>query len=127
MSGLQIPPEVRQCCLFLIFFRSYSINFIGMVNYGLLPEPILFNPLKHYLAFIREFVSSRSLSINDPRLKELTRELKHIGTCVMDIYTGNLSQEAIFSEILEFLEINNLKGRKLTGLGQAQDSMTSGL
>jgi hypothetical protein len=77
-----------------------------------IPEPIMFNPLKHYLAFIREFVSSRTLAINDPRLKELSRELKHIGTCVMDIYTGNLSQESIFKEILEFLEINNLKAKE---------------
>jgi len=77
-----------------------------------IPEPVLFNPLKHYLPFIKEFVSSRTLTINDPRLKELTRELKHIGTCVMDIYTGNLSQEGIFKEILEFLETNNLKGKE---------------
>ncbi len=92
-----------------------------MVNYGLLPEPILFNPLKHYLAYIREFADCRTMTIIDPRLKGLTRELKHIGTCVMDIYTGNLSQETIFKEILEFLEINNLKGmeayRSWTGTG----------
>jgi DNA-binding ferritin-like protein (Dps family) len=83
-----------------------------MVNYDLLTEPILFNPLKHYLGFIREFVSNRTLTINDPRLKELTRELKHIGTCVMDIYSGNLSQEGILKEILEFLEANNLKEKE---------------
>ena len=83
-----------------------------MVTYDNSPEPILFNPLKHYLAFIREFAGSLTITINDPRLKELTRELKHIGTCVMDIYTGNLSQEDIFKEILEFLEINKLKGKE---------------
>jgi hypothetical protein len=76
-----------------------------------IPEPLLFNPLKHYLPFIRGFVSSRTLTINDPGLKELTRELKHIGTCVMDIYSGNLSQVGIFNEILEFLESNNLKSK----------------
>jgi DNA-binding ferritin-like protein (Dps family) len=73
-----------------------------------IPEPILFNPLKHYLPFIKDFVGNRTFSINDPHLQELTRELKHIGTCVMDIYTGNLSQEDIFKEILDFLEINHL-------------------
>jgi len=76
------------------------------------PEPLLFNPLKHYLPYINDFVSDRTLTINDPRLKELTRELKHIGTCVMDIYTGNSSQESIFAEILEFLELNNLKKKE---------------
>lgn len=92
-----------------------------MVNYGLIPEPILFSPLKHYLPYIRGFACSRTMTINEPRLKELTRELKHIGTCVMDIYTGNLSQENIFNEILEFLEINKLKGKEFykawTGTG----------
>ena len=86
-----------------------------------IPEPLLFNPLKHYLPFIRDFVNSRNLKINDPGLKELTRELKHIGTCVMDIYTGEFSQEKIFSEILEFLEINKLQEKEVykgwTGTG----------
>jgi hypothetical protein len=78
-----------------------------------IPEPILFNPLKHYLPFIRDFVSSRAFSISDPGLKELTRELKHLGTCVMDIYTGELTQETIFGEIGEFLKINNLQGKEV--------------
>jgi len=79
------------------------------MNSGInIPEPILFNPLKHYLPFIRDFVNSRILTINDPGLKEITRELKHIGTCVMDVYTGGLTQETIFSEIKEFLKLHNL-------------------
>lgn len=86
-----------------------------------IPEPLLFNPLKHYLPFIRDFVGYRTLSINDPALKDLTRELKHIGTCVMDIYTGDLSQETIFNEILEFLKTNNLNKKEIysewTGTG----------
>jgi hypothetical protein len=76
-------------------------------------EPILFNPLKHYLPFIRDFVNSRNLTINDPGLKELTRELKHIGTCVMDIYTGSLSQEIVFREITEFLKTNKIQKREI--------------
>ena len=80
------------------------------MNSGIhIPEPILFNPLKHYLPFIRDFVNSRILTINDPGLKDLTRELKHIGTCVMDIYTGGLTQKTIFSEIKEFLTMHNLQ------------------
>jgi hypothetical protein len=78
-----------------------------------IPEPLLFNPLKHYLPFIRDFVSNRTLSINDLRLKVLTRELKHIGTCVMDIYTGELTQEVIFKEVRAFLETNDLKGKEV--------------
>ncbi len=74
-----------------------------------IPEPLLFNPLKHYLPFIRDFVSGRALALNDQRLKELSRELKHLGTSVMDIYTGDLSQETIFTEVIEFLKNNNIR------------------
>lgn len=77
-----------------------------------IPEPIMFNPLKHYLPFIRDFVSNRAITINDPGLKDLTRELKHIGTCIMDIYTGSLPQVTIFNEIIEFLKINDLWARE---------------
>jgi hypothetical protein len=58
-------------------------------------------------------VNSRNLTINDPGLKELTRELKHIGTCVMDIYTGEFSQEKVFKEIKEFLRIKHLQEREV--------------
>lgn len=78
-----------------------------------IPEPLLFNPLKHYLPFIREYVNSRTFSLNNPKLKDLTRELKHIGTCVMDVYTGRLSEEKIFKEILEFLASNGLREKEV--------------
>jgi hypothetical protein len=74
-----------------------------------IPEPLLFNPLKHYLPYIRDFISTHNLSINDLDLKDLTRELKHLGTSVMDIYTGGLSQVTVFNEILEFLNSYNIK------------------
>lgn len=69
-----------------------------------IPEPLLFNPLKHYLPFIREFVRGQALYINDSGIRELVRELKHLGNCVMDIYTGELSQESVFNEILDYLK-----------------------
>ena len=84
------------------------------MEYGInIPEPLLFNPLKHYLPFIRNFVNNRMSDTKDPGLKELTRELKHLGTCVMDIYTGELSQENIFREITEFLRTNNIRAKEL--------------
>jgi hypothetical protein len=73
-----------------------------------IPEPILFSPLKHYLPFIRDFVNSRNLNLNDPNLKKLTREIKHIGTCVMDVYSGDLPLQSIFIQILDFLRKNQL-------------------
>jgi hypothetical protein len=86
-----------------------------------IPEPLLFNPLKHYLPFIRDYVNGRTLTINDPSLKVLIRELKHIGTCVMDIYTGQLSQNVIFKEIREFLMINKIEERKAFKLWAGTD------
>lgn len=76
-----------------------------------IPRPLLFNPLKHYLPFIRNFTVSNTMPVNDPRLGELAREIKHIGTCVMDIYKGGLTLEAVFSGILGYLETNRLVSR----------------
>jgi hypothetical protein len=65
-------------------------------------EPLLFNPLKHHLGFIREFINLR---IDEPEseIKNLARELKHLGTSVMDVYTGSLSILSISREFKDFL------------------------
>ena len=74
-------------------------------------EPILFNPLKHYLPFIREFTNLKSETENYPGSKEFLKELRHLGTCVMDVYKSDLTLERIFQEIEEFLKSNGLTGR----------------
>jgi len=74
-----------------------------------IPEPLLFNPLKHYLPFIKEFVTNRIMKINDPDLNDLIRDLRHLGNCVMDIYNGELTMDSIFSEIGDFLRNNHLQ------------------
>lgn len=86
------------------------INFMDIESN--IPEPIKFNPLKHYLAFIKEYVYNRSLSVNGPGLKKLTLEIKHIGTRVMDVYAGNLNQDEIFTEVLDFISGNMLQERE---------------
>jgi hypothetical protein len=73
-----------------------------------IPEPILFNPLKHYLPFIREFISNKIMEGENSGSRDFIRELKHLGTCVMDIYAGEMSQVIIFKEILDFLRENNI-------------------
>jgi len=72
------------------------------------PEPFQFNPLKHHLMYIREFISEKLAEEGNIDRKNLVRELKHIGTSVMDIYTGRLKVDKICAEILEFLAANNL-------------------
>jgi len=77
-----------------------------------IPEPILFNPLKHYLPYIRDFISRQLPGTNPEGSASLTKELKHLGTCVMDIYTGELTQPMIFNEVLEFLRENKIPDRE---------------
>lgn len=65
-----------------------------------IPEPFQFNPLKHHLAFIREFIASHEDGRTGP---ELLKSIKHIGTSVMDIYTGTLSTGEILKFVSDFL------------------------
>jgi hypothetical protein len=78
-----------------------------------IPEPIMFNPLKHYLPFIKALINKNTHPENAPDQKEIIRQLKHIGNCVMDIYTGDMSQDMIFNEIWDFLKASALDGRDL--------------
>jgi hypothetical protein len=68
-----------------------------------IPEPILFNPLKHHLAFIRKFIDQKIENPGADR-KDLVTNLKHLGTSVMDVYTGSLSVTNICNEIQNFLK-----------------------
>ncbi len=71
-------------------------------------EPFVFNPLKHHLEFIREFIYLRTEGNSNSDIRILIKELKHIGTSVMDVYTGSLSVEQICKEIKDYLIKNNL-------------------
>ena len=73
-----------------------------------IPEPLLFNPMKHHLTFLREFIILRAEGESTDDINDLTKELKHLGTSVMDVYTGSLSIVAICTEIERFLQQNNL-------------------
>jgi hypothetical protein len=75
-------------------------------------EPILFNPLKHHIGFIREFtVNETDDTKND--FQDCIRKLKHLGTSVMDVYTGSLTINNICREVEEFLEHKALLKRDL--------------
>ncbi len=77
------------------------------------PEPFQFNPLKHHLMYIREFISDRLAEEKNADLKSLLKELKHIGTSVMDVYNGNLSVDLICKEVQEFLYKNKFDDAKI--------------
>ncbi|MCX6301497.1 MAG: hypothetical protein NTW82_04885 [Bacteroidia bacterium] len=73
-----------------------------------IPELFQFNPLKHHLLFIREFISKRLAENQAIDVKSLVKELKHIGTSVMDVYTGRLTIGEICIEVNGFLTSKKL-------------------
>lgn len=68
-----------------------------------IPEPILFNPLKHHLGFMREYISIKTEGDSNSDYKILLNDLSHPGKSVMDVYTGPLSIDSICKEIKGFL------------------------
>jgi len=65
----------------------------------LVTEPFQFNPLKHHFSYIREFMAAWINEEQSIALKAVVKEVKHIGTSVMDVYTGSLTVEEICKEI----------------------------
>lgn len=77
------------------------------MNYDFhLPEPFLFNPLKHHLGYIKEFVTENS----GKKKENLIKELKHLGTSVMDVYTGKFSLSELCQEFERLLKNKWLSG-----------------
>jgi hypothetical protein len=73
-----------------------------------IPEPFQFNPLKHHLSYIKEFISGKLSEEEGIDVKTLVKEVRHIGTSVMDVYTGSRSFEEICSEITYHLQKSRL-------------------
>jgi hypothetical protein len=82
-----------------------------MITNPEIPEPILFNPLKHHLGFIREYIFQKTEENYNGDQKEMIKELKHLGTSVMDVYTGSLLINDVCNEILLFLQEKRLSDR----------------
>jgi hypothetical protein len=78
-----------------------------------IPAPLLFNPLKHHLGYIRNYV----LEITDSRDNDFTtkviKELRHIGGSVMDLYSGALTHIEICDEFLCHLTTKKLNNPDL--------------
>lgn len=74
------------------------------------PSPLTFNPLKHHLPYIRDFVNLniRLTAEREWNSSEVRKMLKHLGTSVMDVYNGPLHLSRIFAEILDYLEARKL-------------------
>ena len=83
-----------------------------MITDPKIPEPVLFNPLKHHLGFIREFIYQKTEGKENGDQKKMITELKHLGTSVMDVYTGTLLIGEVCNEVLKFLQEKELTERK---------------
>ena len=68
-------------------------------------EPFQFNPLKHHLAFMREFISCDPDGEYRP---DLIRQIKHIGSSVMDVYSGQIPVNEIIHQVRFFLTSEGL-------------------
>ncbi len=73
-----------------------------------LPFPIKFNPLKHHILYIRDFIEERLRSEKISDLSNLVREIKYTGSSVTDIYNGSLTVQDICNEAVSFLESHDL-------------------
>jgi len=78
---------------------------------NIVPEPILFNPLKHHLGFISRYSVEREEDRNS-RITEINRELKHIGRAVTDVYTGSKSIEKICRGVIGNIGDENISDKE---------------
>ena len=67
--------------------------------------PVVFNALKHHLAFIRRFIEEADVT-------DLAFSLKPVGASQMDLYYGDLPQSSIFAQVIRKLEHDNLMERQ---------------
>ncbi len=71
-------------------------------------KPILFNPWKHHLGFIKEKILQVK---NEIDLEEIRKNLLQIGDSQMDLYFGNLKLENIVDQIYSYIQSNNLTSK----------------
>jgi hypothetical protein len=66
--------------------------------------PFLFNPLKHHLGVLKEFILTNQSIHGSVPDDSVIKAIKHLGGSVMDIYTGKLSVPEILTGTKDFLE-----------------------
>jgi hypothetical protein len=82
-----------------------------MYSENQIPPPLLFNPLKHHLGFIRDYIADKTKKRIDNQ--SVLKDLKHLGGSLMDVYSGPLSPQKILREINNYLKENNLTEREV--------------
>jgi hypothetical protein len=80
-----------------------------------MPLPFLFNPFKHHLGFIKDYIIRNQTTTKLTDKPAIIKDLKHMGVSLMDIYTGTKSLEVVFEEIMKFLISHNLAEKDIFG------------
>ncbi|MDT8400658.1 MAG: hypothetical protein RQ743_03100 [Bacteroidales bacterium] len=83
-----------------------------MQYWNKLPEPFNLNPLKHHLGYIMSFIAECSGLTEEDIRNNIMPALRHIGTSVADIYTGELQAVDIVSELNRFRKKEDLLSKK---------------
>ena len=84
-----------------------------MIPEKIIPPPLLLNPLKHHLGYIRQFADNCMTEEITERSKQLIiREIKHIGGSVMDVYSGILSLKSICDQVIRFIKSEGIYPRE---------------
>ncbi len=77
--------------------KCFSIDYLYIMNYDYqIPEPFLFNPFKHHVGFIKEFIN-RNTDKPGLNIQTLLIDIRHLG-----IVKNALDTEAI-PEMIEIL------------------------
>ena len=92
-----------------LFIQFSSLTYLCSMNADFqIPEPFLFNPMKHHLGFMKEFLN-QNIEKNSFDMLSIRKSIRHIGTSVMDVYTGKYHIDKICNEIDIFLRSKDLK------------------
>ena len=83
-----------------------------MFSVNKIPPPLLFNPLKHHLGFIREYIGENLKGEKQTDDISILRDLRHLGGSLMDIYSGNLSKDDVAEEVLKLLKVKKLSEKE---------------
>jgi hypothetical protein len=94
------------------FDPAFSLDYLCSMNIEYqIPEPFLFNPVKHHLEYIREF-TNQYIDKAGTDLERLKKDIRHIGTSAMDIYNGSLTIRNICEEAEQFLRKKGITGKE---------------
>jgi hypothetical protein len=80
-----------------------------------------FNAYKHHLQFVREIIFPHSENKSKQNFNTILSEIKQIGNNTMDLYSGSMSVESIFENLISIFNELRMKNKNdyLSWLGRS--------